>query len=755
MTILIFTVSCSSFIRNKENSGRSLAQEFSPKINSCLDAVAQFNNHRASNINQIANEAFEGRDTDLRALLPEEVFTYKIPEELAKRVKSSLSFYRDYDVDSIKSLIEKEIVGHREFFDLLKLEGDELKHALKQVNFSKVNYFIQNSTAIDLINRPLIQLYLGLNYDPKLGLKLRQWALENLLAVDHQYGSHQLINKAIFFENSTKSRRFLVNEKSKALTYYLKHSPSREQLRELDLALLENLNSATFITNPLEGSDESKNLIYYVNNNLSVRIAKLEPRDVDNIRSALLQRKLPADTVAQTALEKTFNHRKDISDQILTTALLNLKSLRDHESLPPKVLKYFLELIDSQNPKELESSAAISKIEKILKQSVLNDNLKTVSGNMLQSMKKIYRGEDLTSAQLAKDSNRGWGYRWLRDNDKAFNEPDYLFRHTMESDAVGEGMSRSVLNREYGFDGPKGVFNKQWSDLTKGASKPLIFMQSGSDANNFLYEIAFQFLKRNDEENKLINSGDIEILYFEGTYGAGHGRMEKRHKRNASSNYDNDPYLLPSPTYYAWDPKNPEVIKQLKEAEENVLNLIREKVTNPPNGKPIGALFLESIVTDTMNAGYFRPDFPRRLKELCDELNILVFSDEIMTMARTGKNFAYEHYDNFSPDYITFGKGAILSGIAQVAGSKFSFTHHDQYITYSVSTELALKGAQVLKRVREDKLVEHAKSMEEHYPQGVFADQSKGLLIYGGGNRKLPYLDITPEELKILVDSDR
>ena len=732
-----------------------MAQEFSPKINSCLDAVAQFNNHRTSTINEIAHEAFEGKNKDLRALFPEEVFTYEIPEVLAKRVKSALSYYRDYDVDSIKSLIEKEIEGHREFFDLLKLEGDDLKHALNQVDFSKINYFIHNSSAIDLINRPLIQLYLGINYDPKLGLKLRQWALEDLLAVDHQDSSHQLINEAIFFENSTNSRKFLVNEKSKAVTYYLKHNPSREELKELDLTLLENLNSATNITNPLQGSSESKGLIYYVNKNLNVRTAKLDPRDVDNIRSALLQRKLSTDTVAETTLEKTFTHREDISDQILTAALVNLKSLRDHESLPPKVLKYFLELIDSQNPQDLETSAAISKIEKILKQPVLNDNLKIVSGNMLQSMKKIYRGEDLTNNQLATDSHRGWGYRWLRDNDKAFNEPDYLFRHTMESDAIGEGMSRNHNNREYDFNGPKGVFNKQWSELTKRSSKPLIFMQSGSDANNFLYEIAFQFLKRNDQENKLLNSGDIEILYFEGTYGAGHGRMEKRHKRKVSSNYDNDPYLLPSPTYYVWDPKSPEVIEQLKETEEIVLSLIKEKVNNPPNGKPIGAIFLESIVTDTRNAGYFRPDFPKRLKALCDELNILVFSDEIMTMARTGKNFAYEHYDNFSPDYITFGKGAILSGVAEVAGSKFSFTHHDQYITYSVSTELALKGAQVLKRVREDKLVEHARSMEEHYPQGVFSDQSKGLLIYGGRERKLPYLDITPEELKILIDSDR
>jgi acetylornithine/succinyldiaminopimelate/putrescine aminotransferase len=42
----------------------------------------------------------------------------------------------------------------------------------------------------------------------------------------------------------------------------------------------------------------------------------------------------------------------------------------------------------------------------------------------------------------------------------------------------------------------------------------------------------------------------------------------------------------------------------------------------------------------------------------------LLVADETLTIGRTGKFFAYNHYKAFSPDFIIFGKGNEIAGIA-------------------------------------------------------------------------------------------
>jgi len=50
-------------------------------------------------------------------------------------------------------------------------------------------------------------------------------------------------------------------------------------------------------------------------------------------------------------------------------------------------------------------------------------------------------------------------------------------------------------------------------------------------------------------------------------------------------------------------------------------------------------------------------DYFRQVRDLCDEYNILLILDEVQTgMGRTGKLFAYEHFD-IKPDIMTIAKG--------------------------------------------------------------------------------------------------
>jgi len=51
------------------------------------------------------------------------------------------------------------------------------------------------------------------------------------------------------------------------------------------------------------------------------------------------------------------------------------------------------------------------------------------------------------------------------------------------------------------------------------------------------------------------------------------------------------------------------------------------------------------------------PDYLKNVRELCNERNLLLILDEVQTgMGRTGKLFAYEHF-NITPDVLTLAKG--------------------------------------------------------------------------------------------------
>ncbi|MEQ1874234.1 MAG: aminotransferase class III-fold pyridoxal phosphate-dependent enzyme [Ilumatobacteraceae bacterium] len=183
------------------------------------------------------------------------------------------------------------------------------------------------------------------------------------------------------------------------------------------------------------------------------------------------------------------------------------------------------------------------------------------------------------------------------------------------------------------------------NDITPSTIDTFFYANSGAEITEAAVKLAKQATKR------------PHIIVFSGSF---HGRTamtmamttSKTGYRAGYAPLPSGVFVAPFPDPLATD-QNAEVAKALQG-----LDHILKSLTAP---EETAAMILEPVLGE---GGYMQAPaaFIEGLAQRCKQHGILFIADEVQSgMARTGKMFAVEHYDDFQPDIICMAKG-IASG---------------------------------------------------------------------------------------------
>jgi len=269
------------------------------------------------------------------------------------------------------------------------------------------------------------------------------------------------------------------------------------------------------------------------------------------------------------------------------------------------------------------------------------------------------------------------------------------------------------------------------ASITPGDLRYTMFAVSGSEANERSMQIARQYWLAAGKSRK------YKVISLQGGYhGATMGTFAVCGLPHLAQAYQ----PLEVPGFVKVAPPHP--FRDLQGGSE--ADLIARRIgelraaIESEGPDTVSAVIMEPVLS---SGGFIMPPIGwlRAVRALCDELDVLLIADEVITgFGRTGRWFACEH-DQVTPDLMSVAKG-ITSGYIPLSASiararladAFSDTttqenvHPNTYAAHPVACAAALAN---LKIMEQDRLVENAAKMGERLLTGLRAAVGKSPIV--------------------------
>lgn len=233
------------------------------------------------------------------------------------------------------------------------------------------------------------------------------------------------------------------------------------------------------------------------------------------------------------------------------------------------------------------------------------------------------------------------------------------------------GDQAATVSFAYRFDftnNPLKEATRKLTEASDGYLQKHFFVSGGSEATEVAVKLArvYQVDKGQPSRHKIITRW---MSYHGNTMGAlawsGHPFRRKLY----------EPYLAASPmipeAYCYRCPYG-------KTAETCSLECAEALETEIQRQGPdtVAAFMIEPVSGSSLYAAIPRPDYFKRVREICDKYGVLLVFDEVMSgVGRTGKYFAYQHFD-VKPDIVALGK-ALAGGYFPIGSASCSQEVYD------------------------------------------------------------------------------
>jgi putrescine aminotransferase len=270
---------------------------------------------------------------------------------------------------------------------------------------------------------------------------------------------------------------------------------------------------------------------------------------------------------------------------------------------------------------------------------------------------------------------------------------------------------------------PAAELAEKLASLTPGDLRYTMFAVSGSEANERSMQIARQYWLAAGKPRK------HKVISLQGGYhGATMGTFAVCGLPHLSQAYQ----PLEVPGFVKVAPPHP--FRDLRGGSE--ADLVARRIgelraaIEREGPDTVSAVIMEPVLS---SGGFIMPPIGwlRAVRALCDELDVLMIADEVITgFGRTGRWFAVEH-DQVTPDLMSVAKG-ITSGYiplsASIARARLADAFSDSTTqenvhpnTYAAHPVACAAGLANLKIMEQDRLVENAAKMGDRLLKGLRA----------------------------------